>query len=133
MVKPQILIIGKTLYNFVSLLPLAWPGYSSHFSWATPCTTRGVVLLLLLAAAGFSAILTFVSGIAAKAGDNPALPAILSIPLLFPQVITLSRISTRALTGFSWEVNAPYLLVLLLLAGVSLLLAYMLFAYLWRD
>lgn len=135
MVKPQVLITGKTLYNFIYLFGIGLASLLIFiFLLGNPLHDIGAfIVLLLLASAGFSAILTFVSGIAAKAGDNPALPAILSIPLLFPQVITLSRISTRALTGFSWEVNAPYLVVLLLLAGVSLLLSYLLFAYLWRD
>lgn len=73
------------------------------------------------------------AGISAKAGNNPALPAILSIPLLYPQILTLSKLSLRGLSGFSWEINAPLLIVLALLALVSLLLSYLLFPYLWRD
>jgi len=133
--SPQVLILGKILYNFLYLFVIGLfsllifmflLGNQVNDPWA-------FLLLLLVASAGFSAILTFVSGIAAKAGDNPALPAILSIPLLYPQVLTLSRTSLRALTGFSWSYNAPFLLVLLMLAVVTLLLAYLLFAYLWRD
>ncbi len=135
MVKPQVLIIGKTLYNFFYLFMIGLVGLLIFmFLLGNLVADVGAFLvLLLLASAGFSAILTFVSAISAKAGDNPALPAILSIPLLYPQVLTLSRTSIRALTGFSWEVNAPLLLVLLMLALVTLLLSYLLFTYLWRD
>ena len=133
--RPQVLILGKTLYNFIYLFLVGLVGLlvfsfllgnviSDHLAFIT---------ILLIASAGFSSILTFVSGISAKAGDNPALPAILSIPLLYPQVITLSRASIRALTGFSWSINAPFLMVLALLALVSILLSYLLFTYLWRD
>lgn len=135
MVRPQVLIIGKILYNFCYLFVIGLSGLLifSFLLGNLVADLGAFLLLLLLASAGFSAILTFVSGIASKAGDNPALPAILSIPLLYPQVVTLSRVSMRSLTGFSWEVNAPLLLVLLLLALVSSLLSYLLFAYLWRD
>lgn len=135
LMSPQVLILGKILYNFVYLFVI---GLCSLFIFMfllgnVVQDPAAFILLLLIASAGFSAILTFVSGIAAKAGDNPALPAILSIPLLYPQVLTLSRTSLRAVTGFSWSYNAPFLLVLLMLAIVTLLLAYLLFAYLWRD
>lgn len=135
LVRPQVLILGKILYNFFYMFVIGLAGmFIFMFLLGNVIEDFGAFLvLLLLAAAGFSSILTFVSGISAKAGNNPALPAILSIPLLYPQVLTLSRTSIKALTGFSWEVNAPYLLVLLLLTLVTLLLSYLLFAYLWRD
>lgn len=135
MVKPQALILGKTIYNFIYLLIIGL------FSTAIFLLLLGNIItdilpftiLLIVGAAGFSGILTFTSGIAAKAGNNPALPAILSIPLLYPQILTLSRTSIRAITGFSWTINAPYLIVIGLLALVSALLSYVLFTYLWRD
>ena len=135
MLRPQVLILGKTLYNFIYLFVVGLLGMLV-FSFLLGDVIHdklAFLVILLIASAGLSSILTFVSGISAKAGDNPALPAILSIPLLYPQVITLSRASIRALTGFSWSVNTPYLLVLVLLALVSLLLSYLLFTYLWRD
>lgn len=135
LVRPEVLILGKILYNFLyllfvgfttALLFLVFLGNQVNNPWA-------FILVLSIGAAGFSGILTFVAGISAKAGQNPALPAILSIPLLYPQLLTLSRISLHALTGFSWEINSPLLLVLALIALVSLLLSYLLFPYLWRD
>lgn len=135
MMRPQVLIIGKTLYNFIYLFIVGLLGLLVFsFLLGDVITDKLAFLVLqLIASAGLSSILTFVSGISAKAGDNPALPAILSIPLLYPQVVTLSRTSIRAITGFSWTINTPYLLVLVLLSLVSLLLSYLLFTYLWRD
>lgn len=135
MVKPQVLILGKILYNFFYMFVIGLVGlvFFMFFLGNIVADPLAFIVLLLFASAGFSAILTFVSGISAKAGDNPALPAILSIPLLYPQVLTLSRTSIRALTGFDWSINTPLLLVLLMLAIVTSLLSYLLFAYLWRD
>jgi len=135
MVKPQVLVLGKILYNFIYLIFIGLISLVCmlFFMGDVIANPLAFAVLLVLAAAGFSSILTFVAGISAKAGNNPALPAILSIPLIYPQVLTLSRTSIRALTGFSWELNSPLLLVLLLLAIATLLLSYLLFAYLWRD
>lgn len=134
-VRPQSLILGKILYNFLYLLAVGLLTGAVLFLLMGPrlASPGAALFILVLAALGFSAILTFTAGIAAKAGGNPALPAILSIPLLYPQIIALSRVSLRALTGFSWEINLPFLIVLALLALVSILLSYLLFPYLWRD
>jgi len=134
-VKPEHLILGKIIYNFLYLLVVAFFtsgffGFLMGFPIASPWA---FICVLFLASLGFSAILTLVAAISAKAGNNPALPAILSIPLLYPQILTLSKLSIRSLTGFSWEVNAQLLIVLALLALVSLLLSFLLFPYLWRD
>lgn len=135
MIAPEQLILGKIIYNFIYLSLLALItvlvfGFFMGFPIASPLA---FITVLILASLGFSAILTLVAAIAAKAGNNPALPAILSIPLLYPQILTLSKLSLRGLSGFSWEVNSSLLIVLALLALVSLLLSYLLFPYLWRD
>jgi heme exporter protein B len=135
LVRPQVLVLGKTLYNFLYLFAIGlFTFLVFNFMFGVSIKDPlAFVFLILLASAGFAGILTFTSALSAKAGNNPALPAILSLPLLYPQVLTLSRTSMRAVTGFDWEYNWPFLLVLLLLAGLSIALSYLLFAYLWRD
>ncbi len=78
MVKPQVLILGKILYNFFYMFAIGLVGllFFSFFLGNIITDPLAFLVLLLLASAGFSAILTFVSGISAKAGDNPALPAL---------------------------------------------------------
>lgn len=135
LVKAEHLILGKILYNFIYLLGLGL-FTSLFFSLLMGSAINDIwafLTVLSIAALGFSAILTLVAGLAAKAGGNPALPAILSIPLLYPQILTLSKLSLRTLSGFSWEVNSSLLIVLALMALVSLLLSFLLFPYLWRD
>jgi heme exporter protein B len=135
LVKPEVLILSKIAYNFIYLLVIGLvTTLVFAFLMGNPIASPGAYLLVMgLAALGFAAILTFVAALAAKAGGNPALPAILSIPLLYPQLVTLSKVSLRSITGFSWEINLNLLIVLGLLSLVSLLLAYLLFPYLWRD
>jgi len=135
MVKPETLILGKILYNSAYLFAtgILVLGIFILFLGNLVHDPAAFLLLIGLAALGFAGILTFVAGLSAKAGSNPALPAVLSIPLLYPQILVLSRVSLQALTGFSWSLNSSYLSALLLLALVSILLAYVLFPYLWRD
>lgn len=135
MVDARSLILGKIIYHFlylaiIGIFTAALLLFLAGPSLASP---GAFLVVIILASAGFSGILTFTAGLSAKAGNNPALPAILSIPLLYPQVITLTRVSEEALKGFSWELNANLLLVLSLLALVGVLLAILLFPYLWRD
>ncbi len=133
--KPEFLILGKILYNFLYLLFL---GVLTALLLVFLLSQQiadplAFVAVIFLAALGFSSVLTLTAGLSAKASQNPALPAILSIPLLYPQLVVLSRISLETLTGFSWELNRPFLLVLSMIALVALLMAYLLFPYLWRD
>lgn len=134
-VPERALILGKMAYHFLYLLliGLFTAGFLAFLLGPTLADWGAFLLILTLASAGFSGVLTFTAGLAAKAGSNPALPAILSIPLLYPQVVTLSRVSSEALTGFSWELNVPLLAVLALLGVLSAALALLLFPYLWRD
>jgi heme exporter protein B len=129
------LILGKMAYHFLYLLLLGLftAGFLGFLLGPELADWSAFVVIVALASAGFSGVLTFTAGLAAKAGSNPALPAILSIPLLYPQVVTLSRVSNEALTGFSWELNASLLAVLALLGLLSAALALLLFPYLWRD
>ncbi len=135
MLKPRVLILGKILYHFIYLIFIGLISFICLlFFWKDIVVDPfAFLLLLLLTAASLSSTLTFVAGISAKASNNEALPLVLSIPLIYPQILALSRVGIRTLTGFSWETNASSLLILLLLAITALLLSYLLFTYLWQD
>lgn len=135
MVQPETLMLGKILYNFIYLCLTGFIVFAVFLLFLGNIVNDPweFLLLIILAALDFAAILTFVAGISSKVNNNPALPAVLSIPLLYPQIITLAHVSLRALTGFSWAVNYSYVLVLLMLGIVCTLLSYVLFPYLWRD
>ena len=82
---------------------------------------------------GLSLVFTFLSAIAARAQQNAALMAILGFPLIIPQLLLLMRISTEA---FSDVLQASLLQMVLLLAGLDILivvLAIILFPFLWKD
>ena len=89
---------------------------------------------LFLGASGFSFVLTLISAISAKAGNNAALMAILSFPLVLPLIMLLQKLSRFAfvpMVEFSQIANHVTALAALDLAMVAL--SYILFPYLWRD
>lgn len=87
----------------------------------------------LLGGLGLSLIFTFLAAIAAKAQQQAALMAIMGFPIIIPQLLLLGKI---AKTAFSSVVQAGLSQMVLLLVGLDLLivvLAVILFPFLWKD
>jgi heme exporter protein B len=82
---------------------------------------------------GFSLIFTFLAAIAAKAQQQAALMAIMGFPIIIPQLLLLSKI---AKASFSAVLQAGLWQMVFLLIGLDLLiivLAVILFPFLWKD
>ncbi len=82
---------------------------------------------------GLSLVFTFLSAIAARAQQSAALMAILGFPLIIPQLLLLMRLSN---TAFSDVLQGGYYQIILLLAALDVLiivLAIILFPFLWKD
>lgn len=88
--------------------------------------------IVLLGGWSLSLVFSFLAAIAAKAQQNAAIMAILGFPLIIPQLIILMRISGAA---FSQAFSIPMLPVLLLvtLDLLVILLASILFPFLWKE
>src|SRR5258706_9685628 len=88
--------------------------------------------LVLLGGWGLSLVFTFLAAIAAKARQNAAIMAILGFPIIIPQLILLMQLSKAA---FSTALTVPLQNVLLLVAlnVMVILLAVILFPFLWKD
>lgn len=82
---------------------------------------------------GLSLVFTFLAAIAAKAQQQAALMAIMGFPVIIPQLLLLVKIAKIA---FSPIVQQGLLQMILLLVGFDLLiilLAVILFPFLWKD
>lgn len=82
---------------------------------------------------GLSLVFTFLSAIAARAQQSAALMAILGFPLIIPQLLLLMRLSN---TAFSDVFQGSYTQIVLLLAALDVLiimLAIILYPFLWKD
>lgn len=88
--------------------------------------------LVLLGGWSLSLVFTFLAAIAAKAQQNAAIMAVLGFPLIIPQLLLLMRLSNAA---FNPVLTIPFTSVLLLMALdlMVVLLAVILFPFLWKD
>ena len=88
--------------------------------------------LVLLGGWSLSLIFTFLAAIAARAQQNAAIMAVLGFPLIIPQLLLLMRLSNAA---FAPLLIIPLNTVLLLLAldVLVIVLAVILFPFLWKD
>lgn len=90
--------------------------------------------ITLLGGAGISMVFTIMSALAAKAQQNAALIAILGFPVMLPQLLLLNRLSSLAFAevfrqGAVLQITA----IILLLDLLVILLAIILFPFLWKD
>jgi heme exporter protein B len=91
------------------------------------------VLISCLGGISLSLVFTFLAAIAARAQQGAALMAILGFPLVIPQLLLLHRASTIA---FGEVIQGGLAAMIGLLAGLDLLvmlLALILFPFLWKD
>lgn len=133
--SPKSIILSKVVYNMILLGAL---GLFNFFVYTlflgNPLENSATfILVTVLGASGFAAVLTMVSAIASRTSNNMALMAILSFPLLMPLLITLVKTSTFALVGSDWTDIVPYISLLGLLNLLVLSLSLLLFPYIWQD
>jgi heme exporter protein B len=133
--SPQAVIVSKIIYNLLLMLVLSAINYTFYSLFlGNPVQDKLMFLVcLLLGSAGFSIVLTMVSSIASKAGNNATLMAVLSFPLLIPFMISLIRLSKNAIDGLDYSVDYPLILILAAINLIVLILSFILFPYLWRE
>jgi heme exporter protein B len=128
-------ILAKIIFNmvlmlFISLITLFF------YIWFIGGTIQNFTLFfitLALSSTGFAGILSLMSAIASRANNNFALISILSFPVLMPMVMVSIRLSKQAIEGLSWSVSYDFLLILGALNVLVIMLASLLFPYLWND
>ena len=89
--------------------------------------------IVCLGGCSLSLVFTFLAAIAARAQQNAALMAIMGFPLIIPQVLLLMRVSN---TAFSDVIQGSITQIILLLVALDILvviLATILFPFLWKD
>ncbi len=133
--SPQSILLSKTIYNVLLLLLLSLVcfGFYALFIGNKVQDIPLFAVTLVLGSIGFASVLTLVSAIASKTNNNFTLMAILGFPILMPLLLTLIKVSKNAIDGLHMSVSWKYILVLALLDLIVILLAYLLFPYLWRD
>lgn len=87
----------------------------------------------ILGGMGLSLVFTFLSAIAAKARQQAALITILGFPVIVPQVLLLMKISQSAFSQVVQAGLSNMVLILVALDVMVVVLAVILFPFLWKD
>jgi len=131
---PTSFILAKLLYNGVLMMAMSAISLLFFFLlMGNPVDKMGAFIgMVFLGGFSLSLVFGFLAAIAARAQQNAAVMAILGFPVIIPQVVLLMRLSS---TAFSPLLNIPIPTVLLLLAldALVILLAVILFPFLWKD
>lgn len=132
--SPQQFILSKLLFNAVLMLVMSSAAFLVFTLFlGNPGFSFGSFLLLVLAGGlSLSLVFTFLAAIAAKAQQNAAIMAILGFPIIIPELILLMKLSSAAFSANSTMPLVP-LLLLLAMDGLVILLAVILFPFLWKD
>jgi heme exporter protein B len=133
--SPQAIILSKIIYNFMLM------GVLSLLCMVVFISLMGgfvvnyplFVSALLLGSFGFASSLTMISAIASRTNNNFALMAILSFPVVMPLLLILMKVSAAALSVGTVSGNIKFLAALFMLNAIVIVMAYVLFPYLWRD
>ena len=132
--SPRDFVLAKLLFNSLLMLVMS---LLSLFLFAlflgNPIEKAGPFIgLVLLGGWSLSLVFTFLAAIAAKAQQNAAIMAVLGFPIIIPQLLLLMRLSNAA---FNPVLIIPYTSILLLIALdlMVVMLAVILFPFLWKD
>ena len=136
-VNPLGLMLGKLLHAILTttalsaivlgsfVLFLGWPGEAVQ--------TSLVVLAAWLGGLSMTTTLVFVTAVASQVHNGGStLAAILGLPLLLPQLILATRMTTGALQGTPWSMLGEIPLFLAALSAGTSVMACILFPYIWR-
>jgi heme exporter protein B len=134
--SPVQFIVAKILYNILIMMVMS--GLSlllfSIFLGSPVSNMAKFAGIVLLGGASLSMVFSIMSAIAAKALQNAALIAILGFPVILPLLLLLMRLSKTAFNEVFKDGAVLELVGLITgLDGLIIVLAIILFPYLWKD
>jgi heme exporter protein B len=132
--SPGDFVLAKLLFNSLLMLVMSLLSLILFTLFlGNPIEKAGPFIgLVLLGGWSLSLVFTFLAAIAAKAQQNAAIMAVLGFPIIIPQLLLLMRLSNAA---FAPLLIIPVNTVLLLVAldVMVIMLAVILFPFLWKD
>jgi len=133
-VNPRDFILAKLVFNSVLMLLMSFLSILlfSLFLGNPVQKALPFIGLVLLGGWSLSLVFTFLSAIAAKAQQNAAIMAILGFPIIIPQLMLLMHLAN---TVFSDKTGIAFstLLLIVMLDVLVVMLAVILFPFLWKD
>ncbi|WP_317047953.1 heme exporter protein CcmB [Pseudochryseolinea flava] len=131
----QAIIFSKILYNTLLCFALSAVGYFLFSIFIdNPVQDQPLFWsILFLTSWGFSASLSLISGIAAKANNSNILMAVLSFPVLIALLLLAIKATKNVLDGLDRSTSTDELWNILAINCILTALAYLLFRYIWRS
>jgi heme exporter protein B len=133
-VNPRDFILAKLVFNSVLMLLMSFLSILlfSLFLGNPVQKAPQFIGLVMLGGWSLSLVFTFLSAIAAKAQQNAAIMAILGFPIIIPQLMLLMQLVNTVFTD-KIEIAASTLLLIVALDILVIMLAVILFPFLWKD
>jgi heme exporter protein B len=133
--SPRAIILSKIIYNSFFVFILSLLSFFLYMIFMGNKAQNELMFLVctVFGSIGISVILTFVSAISSRTNNNFTLMAVLGFPLILPLLLVLMKISEFAIAGSGWMMSLSYFLLILLIDSIVLVLALVLFPYLWHD
>lgn len=133
-VNPRDFVLAKLIFNSVLMLLMSFLSILlfSLFLGNPVQKAPQFIGLVLLGGWSLSLVFTFLSAIAAKAQQNAAIMAILGFPIIIPQLMLLMNLANTVFTDKT-GIAASTLLLIVMLDILVVLLAVILFPFLWKD
>jgi heme exporter protein B len=134
LVSPLHFVLSKLLFNALLMLLMSSLSYFLFALFLDHPVLKPLPFfgLVLLGGVSLSLVFTFLAAIAARAQQNAAIMAILGFPLIIPQLIMLMKISAAAFSAVGTFPATP-VIMLFVMDALVVLLAGILFPYLWKD
>ncbi|HEU5164165.1 MAG TPA: heme exporter protein CcmB [Chitinophagaceae bacterium] len=133
-VNPRDFILAKLVFNSVLMLLMSFLSILLFTLFLGNPVQKALpfIGLVLLGGWSLSLVFTFLSAIAAKAQQNAAIMAILGFPIIIPQLMLLMQLAN---TVFSDKTGIAFstLLLIVMLDVLVVMLAVILFPFLWKD
>ncbi len=129
------IILSKIIYNSLLMLLIAVVCFVVY-SLVMNNEVQNLplyVAAMFAGSLGFAGIFTFVSSIAAKAGNGSLIMPVLSFPVIIPLLLVLIRACKKAMDGIDGSLIWTDIGALLFLDIIIVALAYVLFPFLWKD
>lgn len=133
-VNPRDFILAKLVFNSALMLLMSFLSILLFTLFLGNPVQKALpfIGLVLLGGWSLSLVFTFLSAIAAKAQQNAAIMAILGFPIIIPQLMLLMQLAN---TVFSDKTGIAFstLLLIIMLDILIVMLAVILFPFLWKD
>ncbi len=132
--SPVTFVLSKLLYNTIIMFVMGTIGLLLFTLFmGNPMQKAGQFIgLVFLGGWSLSLVFSFLAAIAAKAQQNAAIMAVLGFPVIIPQLVLLMRLSNAAFAPLL-TISTATVLLLIVLDFLIILLAVILFPFLWKD